>query len=89
MYASRKLGQHWGMLKFPYFVATRTEHARRSRDLSARMEERMNKAQAEVTQEKEDKRDISTGMHDVKHNTINAVSLFFLKSARFYLCILV
>ncbi len=45
------------------FVATRTEHTRRSRDMSARMEERMREAQAEVVQEKEDKRDISTGVY--------------------------
>ena len=43
-------------------LATRTEHARRSRDMSARMEERMHAAQAEVVQEKEDKRDISTDL---------------------------
>lgn len=43
-------------------LATRTEHARRSRDMSARMEERMCEAQEEVIQEKEDKRDISTDL---------------------------
>ena len=45
------------------FLATRTEHARRARDMSSKMEERMHEAQAEVVQEKEDKRDISTGVY--------------------------
>ena len=33
--------------------------------MSARMEERMHEAQAEVAQEKEDKRDISTGVYSL------------------------
>ncbi|XP_028401693.1 coiled-coil domain-containing protein 153-like [Dendronephthya gigantea] len=43
-------------------LATRTEHARRSREMSARMEERMHEAEADVKQEQEDKRDISTDL---------------------------
>ena len=41
--------------------------------MSARMEERMREAQAEVVQEKEDKRDISTG----EFNTSIIILMFY------------
>ncbi|XP_046852970.1 coiled-coil domain-containing protein 153-like [Xenia sp. Carnegie-2017] len=43
-------------------LAMRTEIVRRTRDKSARMEERMHEAQDEVKEEKQNKRDISTDL---------------------------
>lgn len=44
--------------------------------MSARMEERMREAQAEVVQEKEDKRDISTGVFSSLKSNPNICFIF-------------
>lgn len=43
-------------------LATRTEHSRRNRDMSARMKEKMLEAKDEVEQEQQDKMDISSDL---------------------------